>query len=64
MIWLILANAARIASLWVAKAMYRRILKSIALACSGMYLVERIQKQQEIDARRIESYDQSEWPPS
>jgi hypothetical protein len=52
MIWLIAAQAARIASLWVASAMYRRVLKSIALACVGMYLTERVQKQKEIDDAR------------
>ena len=45
MIYLIFANAARIASIWVAKAAYKKVLKSIALACTGFYLAERIQKQ-------------------
>jgi hypothetical protein len=59
MIWLIVAQAARLASLWVASAMYRRILKSIALASVGFYLAERVQKQREIDERRIAAYEKS-----
>lgn len=49
MIYLILAQAARVATIWVADAMYRKILKSVALTLVGFYLVERVQKQKMID---------------
>lgn len=47
MVYLIFAQAARIASIWVANQAYKKILKSIALASVGMYLAERVQKQKE-----------------
>ena len=53
---------ARIASLWVANAMYRQVLKSVALAAVGFYLVERVQKQKAIDDIRSRAYEQSNRP--
>lgn len=57
MIYLIIAQAARIAVIWTANYTAKRVLRSVVCIAVGCYLMERTKKQNLIDEKRGYSTD-------